>query len=59
MVTDFYANVVFNTVTPSSAGAIGATTLAHPASGSIVNSLFPTDATVEVYNDVEWIMAMG
>lgn len=59
MIQDLYVFPSFNTVTPSSAGAAGATTFAKPPTGNAVNVPFPADTTVEILNDVEWIMAMG
>lgn len=55
VIQDFYAFPVFNAVTPSSAGAIAAPTLGRPASGTAVNVFFPADATVEIYDDAEWL----
>lgn len=49
---------VFNTVTPSSAGAAGAPTFARPPSGSIVETQFASSAASEIVDDVEWLMAM-
>mgnify|MGYP001615719600 CR=1 FL=1 len=59
MLQVFYTPVIFNLTTPSSAGAAGATTFANPGTNNIVNGQVPADATVELVNDIEWIMAMG
>jgi len=56
IIQDFFAFPVFNTVTPSSEGAAGATTFARPLSGSIVQSLFPADTPSEIVGDVQWIV---
>lgn len=50
---------VFNTVTPSSAGAAGAPTFANPPSGSIVEAQFASSGASEIVDDVEWIVQAG
>ena len=58
LLQDLYKVPLFNTVTPSSEGAAGATTFAHPPNGNMVIDTIFDDIPSEIVADAQWIVTV-